>query len=179
MNCSDWQMRIAAEDPAGAEHVSGCHACREFARELSENAVALRSIVVDEAAYTAMRARVMEAVQAKRRSGWLWGAAAAFTACMALVWLAATLRVPEASHPQAVTYRIAPPESQVAVVPRMVKKRAKRGQETRSTASDQDPDRRPERRDYLAGGQQKRRFVMKKLMVFALACAALACAEQR
>jgi hypothetical protein len=129
MNCSDWQMRIAAEDPAAAEHVSGCQACREFARELSRNAAALRTIVVDAAAYTAMRARVMDAVQAKRRYGWLWGAGVAgatVTACIALIWFTAALRVPEAPHPQAVTYRIAPPESQVAVVPRMVNRRPAR-----------------------------------------------------
>lgn len=127
MNCSDWQMRIAAEDPAAAEHVNGCDACREFASELSENAMALRSIVADAAAYTAMRARVMEAVQANRRSGWLWGAGvAAATACIALFWLTATPRLPEAPRPQAITYRIAPPESHIAAVPRMVKHRVTR-----------------------------------------------------
>jgi hypothetical protein len=132
MTCSDWQMRIAAEDPAAAEHLSGCHACREFAHALSDNAAAMRSIVVDEAAYTAMRARVMEAVQAKRRVGWLWGAgAAAVTASVVLVWLTAALRVPEAPHPQAITYRIAPPDVPVAVVPRMVNRRPARRAEPR------------------------------------------------
>jgi len=129
MTCSDWQMRIAAEDPAAADHASGCEVCREFASELSENAAALRSIVVDEAAYTAMRARVMKAVQAKPLFGWLWGAGVtAVTTCIALVWFTAALRVPEAPGPQAITYRIAPPE-QVSAVPRMVKRRVTRSAE--------------------------------------------------
>ena len=132
MNCSDWQIRIAAEDPAAAEHVTGCQVCREFVSELSENAAALRSITADAAAYTAMRARVMEAVQPKRRFGWLWTAGlAAATACIAFVWFTAALDVPEALHSQAITYRIVPPEPRSAAIPRTIKHRMTRRLEQR------------------------------------------------
>jgi hypothetical protein len=126
MTCAAWQMKIAAEDPVAAEHVSGCHSCREFARELSENAAALRSIVVDEAAYGAVRARVMEAVQPKRRSGWLWTAGVAAAACIVLVWLTAAPRAPELPPPQAITYRIAPPEMHIPSIARPVRHRVVR-----------------------------------------------------
>jgi hypothetical protein len=95
MNCSDWQLQIAAEmeDPALAEHLSCCDACRGFALDLAENAAALRSIEVDPAAYTAVRARVLEAVRPQRRFAWLW-AAAAVAACVAIGWFAAEFRSP-------------------------------------------------------------------------------------
>ena len=69
MTCSDWQMKIAAEmeDPAIAEHLSGCETCREFAQDLAENTAALRAIDVDAAAYTAVRARVLESLRPRRR----------------------------------------------------------------------------------------------------------------
>lgn len=114
MNCADFETRIAAgesDDAAMAEHMSVCTACRYFAHELAENAAALRSIEVDAAAYTALRARVMAAVQPKRRFGWLWAAAASAVAvCITLIWLTAPLRVPAPPRPQAVVYPIpAPP----------------------------------------------------------------------
>jgi hypothetical protein len=103
MTCSDWQLKIAAEieDPALAEHLGGCEACRGFAQDLAENAAALRSIEVDPAAYTAVRARVLEAVRPKRRFAWLWaGAAAAVAAGVVLMWwTAATRRVPVPPSP--------------------------------------------------------------------------------
>src|SRR5260370_1482352 len=87
MTCSDWQLKIAAdtEDPAIAEHMSGCEACREFAQDLAENAAALRAIDVDAAAYTAVRARVLEAVRPRRRFGGLWAAGAAVAAAAAVL----------------------------------------------------------------------------------------------
>jgi hypothetical protein len=101
-------MRIAADevdDPAIAEHLSICSACREFEHELAENAAALRSIEVDAAAYTALRARVMAAVEPKRRFGWLWAAAAAaVAACIAFFWLTAPFPPPEPPHLQAVVH---------------------------------------------------------------------------
>jgi hypothetical protein len=97
MNCSEWQLKIAAEmeDPALAEHLSVCEACRWFAQDLAENAAALRSIEVDPAAYTAVRARVLEAVRPKRRFVRLWAAAATVVAaCAVLVWFAADFSSP-------------------------------------------------------------------------------------
>jgi hypothetical protein len=111
MTCWDWQLKIAAEveDPAIAEHLSGCEACREFAQDLAENAAALRSIDVDVAAYTAVRARVLEAVRPKRRFAWLWPAAAT-AACLLVLWWTALLLAP-VSQPRVVAYRVPLPET--------------------------------------------------------------------
>jgi hypothetical protein len=117
MNCADFENRIAAGetgDPAVAEHVSTCSSCREFANDLAENAAALRSIDVDAAVYTALRARVMAAVEPKRRFGWLWAVAAtAVMTGMAVLWLSAPLRLPDPPRPAAVVYRIPAPETPV------------------------------------------------------------------
>ena len=96
MTCSDWQFRIASEseDPALAEHLNDCEACREFARDLAENAAALRSIAVDPKAYTAVRARVLASVRPRRRFAWLWAASAAAAACAVVVWFAILLPSP-------------------------------------------------------------------------------------
>jgi hypothetical protein len=124
MNCSDWQMRIAAEkeDPALVEHLSGCEACRVFVQDLVENATALRSIEVDPAAYTAVRARVLEAVRPKRRFAWLWAAAVAVAASVVLVWFAAPLRAPvpppEVAYKPPVPETTAPSRSRLGTEPR-------------------------------------------------------------
>lgn len=126
MTCSDWQTRIAAEpeDPLATGHLSGCRECRDFAQELARNATALRSIDAGATAYTAVRARVMEAVRPKRWFAWLWAATATMSVgCAALVWLTAPLRAPEPPPPQAVVYRIAPPELRPSMILRPVKRR--------------------------------------------------------
>lgn len=112
MNCPDCQIRIAADewnDPAVAGHLAACAECREFSYELAENAAALRSLDLDAAAYTAVRARVMEAVRPRRRFGWIWApASAALMACVALIWLTVTppLRTPEPPRPLAVVHPV-------------------------------------------------------------------------
>lgn len=121
MNCLDFETRIAAgemDEPGVAEHVRACGGCRDFANELAENAAALRSIEVDLASYTALRARVMAAVRPKRRFGRVWASAAAAVAtCIALIWLTEPLRVPEPPRPLAVVYPIpAPPVVREVVV---------------------------------------------------------------
>ena len=132
MNCADFELRIAAgetDDPAVAEHVLVCSGCREFADDLAENAAALRSIEPDAAAYTALRARVMAAVEPKRRFGWLWAAAAtAIVTGMAVFWLTAPFRLPDPPRPVAVVYRIPAPETPVVhtVVVARKKKQARR-----------------------------------------------------
>ena len=62
MNCSDFEVQIASEsdNPSVAEHIAACRSCRAFAREMAENAAALRAMDLDPAAYTAVRERVME-----------------------------------------------------------------------------------------------------------------------
>ena len=114
MNCSDWQTRIAADetdDPAVAEHVKVCVECREFACDLAMNMAALRSVEIDPSAYVELRARVMAAIEPKRRFGWLWsfGAAVAAAACLAVIWWTAPLRGPATPRPQAVVYSIPAP----------------------------------------------------------------------
>jgi len=130
MNCADFEKRIAADesdDPAVAEHVSTCSECREFAHNLAENAAALRSMDVDAAAYTALRARVMAAVQPKRRLSWLWAAAASAVAvCIALIWLTAPLRVPEPPRPLAVVYSIPAPAAVMRTIIAKKKRQARR-----------------------------------------------------
>ena len=125
MTCSDWQLKIAAEieDPALAEHLGGCEACRGFALDLAENAAALRSIEVDPAAYTAVRARVLEAVRPKQRLAWLRAAAAmAVAAGVVLVWwTAATRRVPVPPSPTVVVHVDPAPERQLAPTVQPVK----------------------------------------------------------
>ena len=110
MNCVGFETRIAAgemDQPGVAEHVSACGGCRELANELAKNTAALRSIEVDLAAYTALRARVMAAVRPKRRLGWVWpSAAAAVATCIGLIWLTEPLRVPDPPRPLAVVYPI-------------------------------------------------------------------------
>lgn len=119
MNCSDWQVRIAAEeaDPEVERHLADCGECREFVRDLATNASAMRAMDADAAAYAAVRARVIEAVRPRRRFVWFYAAAAALaTACIVLIWITAPLRAPEPSRPAAVVYRIAPPEWRPSVV---------------------------------------------------------------
>ena len=120
MSCSDFEARIAADesqDTAVAEHLSACRACREFAREIEENASALRSIEMDPASYTALRARVMAAVRPRRRFGWLWAAAlSAAAGCLATVWWTAPLRAPDPGRPRAIVYRVPAPPPAVRTV---------------------------------------------------------------
>lgn len=134
MNCSDFELLIASEsdNPAAAQHVAACRSCREFARELAQNAVALRAMDLDPAAYTAVRKRVMEAVRPRPRFAWLWAAAGVLAAsCAALLWLTAPLRAPAPPPPQAVTFTIAPPELRAPPIHESVKRRVRRRSEPR------------------------------------------------
>ena len=131
MNCSDWQTRIAADesdDGAVAEHVRACEACGQFARELNDNAAALRSIEVDPAAYAVLRARVMGAIEPKRRWRWLWAGAAALAAAasVALLWWTAPLRAPSPGRPRAIVYKTSAPAPIVRAVAVHKKKQASR-----------------------------------------------------
>jgi hypothetical protein len=101
MNCSDWEREIAGEsESAGlSEHLQGCGRCQEFARELDANRVALRELTVHPAAFVAVRRRVLDEIQAKRRRAFWWGwpaAAAAAAAILCLVYLAPRVQNPVA-----------------------------------------------------------------------------------
>ena len=91
MNCSNWEQEIASEsESAGLEaHLKECERCRDFAREIDENRAALLSLETHPAALHAVRRRVLNEIQAKRRrrAWWAWSAAAA-AACFAIVFAA-------------------------------------------------------------------------------------------
>ena len=120
MNCAEWQMRIAAEseESATAEHLAGCAECREVAHELAENQRALRTLAVDEAAVSALRARVMAEVGARRRFAWWWAAASAAALASIAAVVAIWPSAPDPAPPQAVVYAPKPPD-----VPRPVERR--------------------------------------------------------
>ena len=118
MNCADWQLRIAAEseDAAVAEHAAGCAECREFAHEMAENQRALRTLAVDEAAVTALRARVMAEVGARRRRfAWWWAAASAAALASIAAVVAAWPSAPDPAPPSVVVYAPKPPDVPVPV----------------------------------------------------------------
>ncbi len=57
MNCSDWQMRIAAEE-ASAEverHLAECCECRAFVSDLAAIADGMRAMDADAADYAVVR----------------------------------------------------------------------------------------------------------------------------
>src|SRR5690349_11245541 len=110
MNCATWEERIALyaggdlkrEETAGVErHLAECPGCQIFASGLMEAMGAMRSAHAEEispAHYTALRARVLAAVERERR-GWrrLWVYAAA--AALALVAVGVGLRMRVADLP--------------------------------------------------------------------------------
>jgi hypothetical protein len=119
MNCSDWQMRIAAEEVTAEvdRHLAECSECRAFVSDLAAIADGMRAMDADAASYAVVRARVMEAVRPRRRFVWFYAAAAALaTACLALIWITAPLRAPAPGPPAALAYRISPPEWKPPVV---------------------------------------------------------------
>jgi len=115
MNCSDWEREIAGESGASGleEHLAGCERCREFARELDSNRVALRELSVHPAAFDAVRRRVLDEIQAKRRRAiwWAWPVAAA--ACVAI--LCVMYLLPRTQGPVAPTVAGIPAQAPVVV----------------------------------------------------------------
>ncbi len=131
---------------------------REFERELAANAAALRSIDADEAAYAAMRARVMRRVAANARWSrnlvYVAGIAAAallFFAIRAMGPLRAIeMRIPPPYHIAAPEMRA--PLAQVAHRPRAAHRRTLLAAENATAAAadrDQAADGRSERGDYM------------------------------
>jgi hypothetical protein len=99
MNCPAWEEKIALYTGGDLEmphiglleqHLAECPACREFADDLRANLTLLRDVhsaPIAEANFTAVRARVLTELSAKRRPFWQreWTFAAA---AAALVWAA-------------------------------------------------------------------------------------------
>jgi anti-sigma factor RsiW len=105
MNCSDWEREIAGEAECEGleEHLQGCEHCAAFARELEANRVALRELVAPAAAFDAVRRRVLQQIQAKKRRAVWWGwsavAAAACVAILCVSFVAPRMRNPLAPEP--------------------------------------------------------------------------------
>lgn len=112
MNCADCQRKVAGEevDAAVLTHLDECMECRAFERELAGNAAALRSLEPPEAAYTALRARVMGALPQQRRPAAWWWPVPACAAAIAVVWSFAAFRPQPVPPPVAITYRVPAPE---------------------------------------------------------------------
>jgi hypothetical protein len=84
--------------------------CRAFERDLAGNAAALRSLEPPEAAYTALRARVMDAVRPPRRGAAWWWLATAAAAAIAVVSSLAEFQPQPLPPPATITYRVPAPE---------------------------------------------------------------------
>jgi hypothetical protein len=107
MNCAQWEERIALA--AGGElassevesHVAECAGCREFRSMLAENIEALHSlqaVEIDEAHYTAVRARVMVELGRPRTAwrGLAWIASfAALVLAVAVGWPRKEAAIPD------------------------------------------------------------------------------------
>lgn len=127
MNCSEWEREIAGESASAGleEHLAGCARCREFARELDANRVALRELTVHPAAFDAVRRRVLDEIQAKKRRAiwWAWPAVAA-AACMAifcLVYFMPSTHGPVATKLVQIPVKSAPRVAQAAPVTKVVR----------------------------------------------------------
>lgn len=88
MNCSDWEREIASESgaPGLEEHLQQCARCHEFAREIEANRTALQQLTVHPASLDAVRRRVLDDIQARRRRiWWQWPVAAALLAACGVI----------------------------------------------------------------------------------------------
>jgi anti-sigma factor RsiW len=122
MNCAHWEERIAlymgsdlppAEAAEVERHLAECAGCQLFASGMRESLAVLREAHGDEpgeAAYAAVRARVLGELQRPAR-GWWFGLAAAMAAAALLLalWMRPVKRPAIARH--------APPAPQQVVVP--------------------------------------------------------------
>ena len=123
MTCAEWQEKIAAEEiDAGVRaHLAWCGKCAEFARELEANAAALRGSAAPDAAYAAVRARVLAEVRRPRRRWvWAWVGAAAAAIVLAAVLLANPW---PATPPPQLSYAATPPRIEAPPPIHAVKRR--------------------------------------------------------
>ncbi len=143
MNCAEWEERVAlyaggdlaAEEAYRVErHLGECAGCRVFASGVRQALETLREADADlpsEAAFTAVRARVMERVAARRRFAWVCGFVGTAAAALALVLLVGAERQPVPPPPVAlVRVPAAPPEA--FVIPKRAKPGVRPAAETRA-----------------------------------------------
>jgi anti-sigma factor RsiW len=132
MNCAEWEERVAlyaggdlAEEEASRveRHLGECAGCRVLASGIRQTLETLREAHADlplEAAFGAVRARVMERAAVRRRFGWACGFAGAAAAALAVVLLVGAERQPAPPPPLAlVRVPAAPPEA--FVIPKRAK----------------------------------------------------------
>lgn len=126
MNCANWEERIAlymGEDLGGLEaqeverHLAECPGCQLFASGIRESLAILREAHVErtnEAACSAVRARVMAALE-KQRQPW-WRSAWIYSACAVALLLVVLVLWPR--HRVEIAHREAPvPEPLVIADP--------------------------------------------------------------
>jgi len=104
MNCADWEREIASESDnvALGEHLQGCERCQEFAREIEANRVAMGALNVPPVALDAVRRRVLDEIQVRKRRSvwWAWSAvAAACVAVLCVSYFVTRVRSPVAPKP--------------------------------------------------------------------------------
>jgi len=143
MNCSEWEREIAGESESAGlkEHLAGCDRCREFTQELDANRMALRELTVHPTAFDAVRRRVLDEIQAKRRRAmwWSWPVAAAI--CAAILCLVYLLPRPRTQGPAApklvrVPEKAVPVVAQVAQVKEIARHKMARRRPGTGTSAD-------------------------------------------
>jgi hypothetical protein len=134
MNCRDWEERVALYaggdlEPAGAaaveKHLAGCSGCQVFASGMRQSVELLRESRGDlpaEAAFTAVRARVLGRIAARRRWGWAAALAGIATAaaCVALMLQVERRPVPK---PPALIARVPRAPGEAFLIPRRIEPR--------------------------------------------------------
>jgi hypothetical protein len=115
MNCPEFErLAAAAAEDEIERHIAGCEACRM----LSEGLRSLREDAVPDAAYVAVRARVLDQVRGERRRWWRWWLGAAAAACAVIVVLLSWRTVTSVAPPPRVALTAPPaPEVKVSVKP--------------------------------------------------------------
>ncbi len=128
MNCTEWEERLAlyaggdleAKEAASVEgHLGECPGCRMFASGVRRSVEMMRESRGDlpaEAAFSAVRARVLARVAARRR--WGWAVVAALAAAAACLALAVRIEWTPVPKPPVVAVRVPPAPAEAFLIPR-------------------------------------------------------------
>jgi anti-sigma factor RsiW len=121
MNCPDWQERIAlyaggdlSEREAAdvGRHLADCGQCREFLEGIEASQAFVREVhqenVPSAAPYEAVRARVLERIESRRRRAWFLGWTAGLAAAAIILML---LLLPRPPAVEPVQFALKPPEA--------------------------------------------------------------------